>query len=370
MRTRIEIDTRTFVRFWLVVIGFALAAMLIYSARTALAVIGASLFLALALSPPVNFLVKRLPGKSRALSTAISYVVVVLTLGAFVVLVIPPVVEQTAKLTQTIPTLVNSATEQYVGVSEMIDRYNLQPQVDEMLESVRDNASRIAAGIGTTVVTGIGSVFSALAAFILVLFLAFFMLVEGPAWLRRIWDMYHDKDLMRYHRSLMDRMYKVVTGYVTGQLSVAGIGAVAAGLFVFGLSLVFAVPANLALPTVAIAFVLALIPMFGSTIAGILIGLLLALNDVTAALIFVAFFIVYQQVENNYISPKIQARRLDLSPLAVLIAVTIGIYLFGIAGGIISIPIAGCAKVLYEDYLSRSRKKQTVSSDTDNVVQG
>lgn len=362
MRTRIEIDTRTFVRFWLVVVGFALLALVIYSARTALTIIGISLFLALALSTPVNFLVKKLPGKSRVLSTALSYVAIVLALGAFVFLAVPPIIEQTVKLAQTVPALVDTATEQYGGINVLIERYNLQPQVDEIVGSVKDSAGQLATGIGTSVITGISSVFAAVAASLLVLFLAFFMLVEGPAWLKRLWDFYHDKELMRYHRSVMDRMHKVVTGYVMGQLSIAGMGALISGVVVFILSIAFDVPTNLAIPTVAVVFVLSLIPLFGSTMANVLISILLALNDVTAALIFIVFFIVYQQIENNYISPKIQSRKLNLSPLAILLAITIGIYLFGIIGGIISIPIAGCAKVLYEDYIMRRQRKHELAN--------
>jgi predicted PurR-regulated permease PerM len=154
-------------------------------------------------------------------------------------------------------------------------------------------------------------------------------------------------------------MYTVVTGYVIGQLTVSSIGAACAGLVVFILSLIFpAVPANLALPTVAIAFTLSLIPLFGATIAGVIISVLLVFNDLSAGIIFAIFFIIYQQLENNFISPAIQARRLELSALTVLGSVILGVTLFGIAGGIISIPIAGCVKVLLEDHLERARRNR------------
>lgn len=91
--------------------------------------------------------------------------------------------------------------------------------------------------------------------------------------------------------------------------------------------------------------------MFGATIAGVIVAILLAFNSLPAAVIFIAYFIIYQQLENNIISPRIQAKRIELSPLAVLAAVTVGLYVFGVAGGIISIPIAGCIKVLLESYL-------------------
>jgi predicted PurR-regulated permease PerM len=85
-------------------------------------------------------------------------------------------------------------------------------------------------------------------------------------------------------------------------------------------------------------------------------------NDVTAGLIFITYFILYQQVENNFISPTIQSKKVELSALAVLASVTIGLYVFGLAGGIISIPIAGCIKVLLEDYLTRA-KQNRIESD-------
>ena len=69
---------------------------------------------------------------------------------------------------------------------------------------------------------------------------------------------------------------------------------------------------------------------------------------------FGIYFIIYQQIENNVISPTIQSKRIELSPLMVLMAVTIGLYMFGMVGGIVSIPIAGCAKVLATEYISRS----------------
>src|SRR5687768_7230255 len=101
MKVRIEIDTRTFVRFWLVVIGFAFVILAIYSARTALIMLGTALFLALALNQPVTFLARYLPGKSRVWPTAMAFILVVVVLGLFAFLVVPPIMQQTAKFVQT-----------------------------------------------------------------------------------------------------------------------------------------------------------------------------------------------------------------------------------------------------------------------------
>lgn len=355
MKVKIEIDTTTFVRFWLVVIGFAFAILAIYSARTALIIIGIAFFLALALNAPVSMLARHLPGKSRVGGTAIAFVIVVAILAGFVFLVVPPIMQQTAKFIDTVPALVDNATKQWSGVGHLVDKYHLQPQVDQAVSSIKDNSTKWAADLGKNVLSGVGSLLAALTSTFLILVLSFLMLVEGPMWLKRIWGIYNDEDRMQYHRNLVHRMYGVVTGYVTGQLTVSAIGAAASGLTVFVLSFFFNVPANLALPAVAIAFTFSLIPMFGATIGGLLVTVLLAFNNITAAIIFIVFFAIYQQIENNFVAPVIQSRKLELSALAVLVSVTIGLYVFGIAGGIISIPIAGCIKVLLEDYLARAK---------------
>ena len=355
MKVKIEIDTRTFIRFWLVVIGLGLAALMIYSARTALVIIGTALFLAIALSPPVSKIAKLLPSKSRVAGTALAYVAVILILGGFIFLVVPPIIQQTAKVAETIPGLVNSATEQYSGLDNFIDHYSLRPQVDSALNSIKDSASSVASSVGTNLLSGIGSFFSTLFAFILVLVLAFLMLIEGPKWMKWIWGVYNDQERMEHHRGIVQRMYGVVTGYVTGQLTISAIDGAISGLVVYILGLIFNVPLNFAIPAAAIMFLFTLIPLFGSTIGALLVSFVLVFNDPTAALIFIIFVLVYQQIEGNYVLPKIQSRRLELSPLTVLASVTIGVYLFGIAGAIISIPIAGCVNILVEQYLIRAK---------------
>lgn len=362
MKVRIEIDTRTFVRFWLVVIGFALAILAVYRAREALLVLGISAFLALALNSPVTRLARHLPGRSRVGGTAIAYVVVVVILAAFIFLVIPPIIEQTVHFAQTVPGLVDNATTQWHSVSDFIARYHMQPQVDNLVASVKHMTDNLTANSGQIIVGGVGSLLSFITALILVLVLTFLMLVEGPEWLERLWGSYTNEEKMKAHHNLARRMYMVVNGYVTGQLTVSAIGGALAGLAVFVMSFIVPeIPADLALPAIAITFVLSLIPMFGATFAGLLIMLLLMFNNVTAGIIYIVYFFIYQQVENNLVAPSIQSRKLDLSPLAVLVAVTVGLYVFGILGGIISIPVAGCVKVLIEDYLGRAKKERDKS---------
>ena len=361
MKVTIDASTRTFVRFWLVPGGLVIATYALYSARTALVILGTALFLALALNAPVSKLAKYMPGKSRGLSTAIAYILVIALLGAFIFLAVPPIIQQTAKTVEVIPTYVNSAHDQWTGVRHIINEYNLQPQVDKAMQSLENQSATWASNVGSNVLSGIGSVFGFITASILVLVLSFFMLIEGPTLTRKVWSLYTDPYKRDMHHGIVHKMNAVVSGYVTGQLSVSALGGLAAGVTVFILSFFFNLPSNLAIPAAAITFILSLIPMFGATVGGILIALLLSINDLGAAIAYVIFFIVYQQIENNYISPTIQSRRLELSALTILASVTVGVYLFGIAGGIISIPIAGCIKVLLDAYLEHAQNERRKS---------
>ena len=363
MKVKIEIDTKTFVRFWLVVFGFAAIILMIYLARTALMLLGAAGFLALALNGPVNAIVERLPNRSRTLSTALAFIAIVIVLACVIFLVVPPIVEQTTKFIDALPSMINSAGEQWRGFGEFTRQYHIEAQVNQVINGLRDGAESWTRDISGNLIAGIGSIFSAVGSGFLVLVLTFLMLTEGPTWAKYFWGLYQNEDKMKRHQNLTKRMHAVVSGYVVGQLTVSGIGALCAGAAVFVLSLFFTtIPSNLALVTIATSFVLALIPMFGATIAGALIALLLAFNSLPGGIIFAIYFIIYQQIENNFIAPTIQSRKIEMTPLLILVAITIGLYIFGIIGGLISIPVAGCLKVLLEDYLEHSRKAREESS--------
>lgn len=358
MKVKIQIDTQTFVRFWLVVIGFALALLMIYKALTGLIIVGVALFLALALNEPVSRLARHLPSKSRVFSTAISYVLIIVVLGTFVFLAVPPVVQQTARFAETVPSLVNQATTSWHALDRTINKYNLRPQVDGTLAHLKDSASKFASNAGATILSSLGSIASFITGTVLVLVLSILMLIEGPMWMKRIWGLYDNDKLMERHRNMVQKMHTVVSGYVIGQLTVSAIGSTFAGIAVFILSIFFHYPANLAIPAVAITFIFSLIPMFGALIGGIVVAILLGINVIGAALAYLVYFSIYQQIENNLIAPAIQAKRLELSALAILVSVTIGLYLFGIIGGLVSIPIAGIIKVLLEDHLEHARRAQ------------
>ncbi len=358
MKVKVDIDTQVFIRFVLVCLGFGFALLAIYKSWSALVLLSVSLFVALALNPPVSQLAKRLPGNSRVGATAIAYLAVVVFLGGFLVLIVPPVIEQSARFADTVPGLIDKVSEQRTVFDDFIQRYGLEQTVDDAVESAKDQAASVAANLGNTLVGGVGSLLGGLANLLLVLVLAFLMLIEGPNILRRIWGLYENPVQLHRHKALVQRMYRVVTGFVNGQLAVAAIAGICTLVVLLTLSATLGMPANLAVPLSVVIFVCGMIPMIGATIGAVLVGLVLLLNSPTAAIIFLVYFVVYQQIENNLISPTIQSKSVELSALAILAAILVGITLGGLLGGVVAIPIAGCIRVLLLDQLELARMKR------------
>ncbi len=363
VKVKINIDTRTFVRFWLVVISFVILLVAIYEARGALIMIGIAAFLALALNPPVSRLAKHLPGKSRVGATALAYIVVVVLLSGFVFLVIPPIVNESVRFAQTLPQTIDHLTQQAGVIDHLVDHYGLRDQYNQAINDFQQSISSFAAQISTSVIASFNAAISVLVSTLVVLVLTFLMLVEGPSWRSRLWNVYRDQEKLTRHKLLADKMYNVVTGYVNGQVLIAAVAALTSLVAILILSAFFDLPTDLALPIAAIIFLTGMIPMFGATIGAIIAVILLGINDLWAAGIFLVYFFIYQQIENNFISPTVQSKTVEISALTVLIALTIGLWMFGIIGGLVAIPIAGCARVLLIDYLERNKKARLHSKE-------
>lgn len=369
MKVRIEVETQTFVRLGLVILGFFLLIFLVMRAKQPLTIIGVSVFFALALNPPVSFISRKLPGRSRVGATALAYIMVLIFLGGALFLVVPPLIEQSSKFASTIPQIIDTTSNQRHVIDDFTRRYGLEEQLNSSIESAKQQATSVADDIGGLLVAGATAVFNGALTMFLVLVLTFLMLVEGPMWLKRIWGLYQDPVRLERHRSVVQKMYRVVVGYINGQMLVAFIGATATLITLLLLAMLFDFPSNIALPLAALVFLTSLVPMVGATIGAIIVTLVLLLNNVTAALIFLVYFIVYQQIENNFISPTVQSKKVELSALTVLSSVIIGVSLFGVLGGIISIPIAGCLRVLLIDYLEHAAKERKEKAlITDNPI--
>ena len=126
MKVRIEVETQTFVRLGLVILGFFLLIFLVMRAKQPLTIIGVSVFFALALNPPVSFISRKLPGRSRVGATALAYIMVLIFLGGALFLVVPPLIEQSSKFASTIPQIIDTTSNQRPVIDDFTRRYGLE----------------------------------------------------------------------------------------------------------------------------------------------------------------------------------------------------------------------------------------------------
>lgn len=350
MTTKVQIDTKTFIRFWLVIIGFIVIGYLLYKASFGLSIIFAALFFALAISPLIKKFASIFPTKSRNFSIALSYILVVGFIVTFVSIVIPTIANESIRFFSNLPSLVDDATGN-VGLINKIGNSlgisNLQNQISQVVQNFSANMVGDFGNIVSTSISTIGSFFAVL---ILALVLAFFMLTEGPELAKRFWSHFSKNKNTKRAERVINRLASTVSTYVSSAVTVALINAGCTAVAVFIICLCFNISPGLAFPFGLITGVFCLIPMFGSFIGGAIVALLLGFNVPWAGIAFLIYTIVYLQIESNIISPKIQGKGMQLPALVILSAVTIGVYTFGLAGAIISIPIAGCIKVLIEEY--------------------
>lgn len=341
---KLDVENRTIIRVMAVAIGFWLGLVALYQLRTVIAMLIVAFFLALALNQPVNYLAKRIPGGSRGLATGLAYVIVLSLLGLFIASTAPPLIRETRDFVQTIPQKVEDLKDssQNGVIAEFITRYDLQDEAEQLTKNV---TGRLSDASGP-VLSGIGKITSSLVAFITILVLTFFMLVEGPQWNKLFWS-YIPKTRRAHHQALAERMYNVITGYVNGQLLIASI----AGLTSLVAMVIVGVPN--AIPLAGIVAMTGLLPLIGASLGAVIVVLVALAHSLTQAIFIALFFIVYQQLENNTIQPYVQSRALEISPLLVLVAVIVGVSVGGLVGGFLAIPVAACIRIWLLDYIAQ-----------------
>jgi len=334
-RTILRIITAT-----IVAIVFVVAVR--HSAHT-LTLIGAALFLSLALNAPVHWLAERLPGKrrgSRGLATGLSIVIVLVLLGAFLAVIVPPLVNQTTKFVREVPSLVEQVRDQNSGLGKFVRQHKLEGQVDKISQQLSNRVDNI----GGTAVSTISHIGSSLFATLTVTVLTVMMLAEGPRW-RRIFEQLIPSRHTDRTKKLAHDMHRVIQGYVNGQVLLATI----ASLLIVPMLFILHISNPLAL--MVIVFICGLIPMVGHTIGAIIVTTVALFHSVTAAIIILAYYILYQQIENYVVQPRIQANATNMSALLVFISVILGANFGGLLGALVAIPVAGCIRVAVLDYL-------------------
>jgi len=341
----VTISNRTVVRVLLLVILSVLFFAALRKAEHALILIFIAFFMALALNAPVHWLAEHLPGKrrgNRSIATATSFLIVVAVLIAFLASVLPPITRQTGSFIDAAPTYVENIRNQNGEVSKFIQRYHLESQVSSFSHQLQARLEHVT-GTAVSTITAFGS---SVFAMLTVLVLTFMMLIEGPRWVDLAIELTPSKR-QAYVRKLSGDMYQVIRGFVNGQVILA---AIASALIV---PMLFILHISYPVALMFIVFICGLIPMVGHTIGAIIVTIVALFHSVPSAIIILAYYILYQQIENYIIQPRIQANTTNLSPLLVFVAVVVGVSFSGLLGGLVAIPIMGCLRVIAVDQLTR-----------------
>lgn len=308
-----------------------------------LRLIGVSIFLAIALNPAVNWLTHKLKSKSRTRATGVAYLMVITILVGFMSLVVPPLVRQTSDFVRDIPATIDDFRTQDSAISRAVRRYNL----DDQLIKIRNDFSNRIDDVAGPVVSTASKIGGMLISTITVLVLTFMMLVEGPLWYERILAMQPEAK-RKHRREVLRRMYRVITGYVNGQVLIA---AIAAGFALIALLIASTLTDSSvnAIALAGIVFLFGLIPLIGNILAASVVVLFSLFASTALALIMAIYFVLYQQIENVTLQPYIQSRGNQLTPLTVFVAALLGVGLGGILGALAAIPTAGIIRILLQE---------------------
>lgn len=339
-----KITNRTIFRILAMISAFLILALLVHRAERPLIWLASAFFLALALNPGVEWLARFMPRRSRGLASGVVFAVAIFLIVFTALTLVPSLISQTQSLVRDIPGLLEAIRSSNSPVGQIIDRYNLLPQIMNFEQQLSHQLS----GVGGSIFNVARSFFSSVVALLTTLVLTFFMLVEGPDWAKVFWAS-QPEGKRQHRRQLADKMYLAMTGYVTGNLLTSLIAAIVSAVVMAIVGLPFAIPLGI------LVGVFDLIPLVGATLGSVVVILIALFHSLTAGVVMLVFFVLYQQLENHVLQPLVYSRTVKMSPLAVLISGIIGATLGGLVGALVAIPIAASLQILIKDYYYRYR---------------
>ena len=329
-------------------VGFVggLGALLAYFLFTAIVGISSvlllvvvSMFLAAGLNPAVELLERR--GLRRGVAVLCVTTAVLAALALFLVAILPVITDQVAAITAQAP--------------EWFDRLQHNDQVQRLNEEyqVIDKAKDYVAGgdflsglFGGVLGVGLKILSALFNAFVVVVLTLYFLASLG-ATKRALYRLAPASRRERVSR-LGDRVLHDIGGYVAGAFVVA----TCAGLS----SLVFLLIVGLGEYAVALAFVVALldvIPMIGATIGAVIVTAIGFATDVKIGIACAIFYLIYQQIENYLIYPRVMSRSVDVPGAVTVVAALIGAGLLGVVGALLAIPTAAAVLLIMREVVVR-----------------
>jgi predicted PurR-regulated permease PerM len=315
--------------------------MVVWSVRGVLIQILVAFFIAAGLNPSVHFFERRGMRRSYAVLTVLLLVLVALLL--FLVAFVPVLTDQVRAITASAPDWLDSL-QRNRRIQKLDDEYQI---IDKIRNYVTDGdfVSGIfggALGVGLAVLGALAN------AFVITVMTLYFLagLDQAKGALYRLAPASRRDRVTK----LGDRVIDGIGGYVSG----AFIVAMCAGIS----SLIFLFVVGMGDYAVALAFVVALldvIPMIGATIGAVIVCAIGFATDPKIGLICVIFYIVYQQLENYVIYPRVMSKSVDVPGVVTVIAALVGASLLGVVGALLAIPTAAALLMLTREIFVRQQ---------------
>ena len=317
---------------------FAVAVWLIYELQAIFVWAILALFLAIGLSPSVDWLHRhRLP---RTAAILLVYLALLVVLGLIGALVEPALADQVGQLSRLLrqSSGVSGAVAKVAGPLGLADFVaSIRPQLDAI-------PAQLAGSIGSvTSVTEatLGSITAAVS----VAVMGFFFLHDGRETVRRAIGLVPPEHQPAVGR-VLEHSARAIAGYIRGNLAIS----VIAGVSVYVGMSILGIP--YALPLAILLAIVDLIPMVGAQLGAVPVVIAALMVSPVKAVIILAYIIVYSQIESNVLNPLVYGRSDQLPGVVVFIAFLAGSLLFGILGALIAIPAANIIRVVVREWLA------------------
>jgi predicted PurR-regulated permease PerM len=302
-----------------------------------------ALFFAVVLTPPVNFLERRMHFR-RSLAALLVFLVGAVAFAGMIYSFVRPLVDQTNHFINNFPTYVEDAKAGRGPVGKLVTKYN----IDEYLQRNQAKIRNAAQQAGKPAVHIASQVASGVAALVTIMVLTFLLLVEGPKMMEGGLNILPPPRAERVRNVLRD-CARSVTGYVAGNLLISVIAAAVTYVSLLILGVPFA-----GVLAIWVAFA-DKIPLVGATLGAIPTIAVAFLHSTSAGIIMIVVYVVYQQFENHVLQVTIMARTVKLNPFTVLVSVLAGVELYGFLGALLAIPAAGVIQVVVRDLYNERR---------------
>lgn len=337
----INISTGTIVKIIVILLVLAI----IYLLKDVILILIVSIVLATALNPWVSALQRR--KVPRILATLFIYLAFFGTFIIILVLLIPPIASEVTDIAKNFSAYYNRILSDFQRFREFSLQQNLLNSLQSTLQSLQTNIVQTTAGVFNAVV----GIFGGLFAFLGVMVITFYILLEENA-LKKFVRSVTPSKYQPYVFQQMNRAQERLRMWLKGQLILCLIIGVLAyiGLTIFGIkyALVLGLWAGLT------EFIPYLGPFLGAIPA---VFIALTTGSFLKGLFVVIWYIIIQQLENNLIVPKVMEKTVGLNPLVVIIVMLIGAKLAGIMGLLLAVPFALIAKVFLEDFFATKQEE-------------